>query len=466
MKVNSLEVGPIVGWTQDESCRIWGRGNKGQDDEYCFGVARIREKGKRRYKPHSVCKMLPVFDYTGVVDFTDLTPDTEYEYEFGYLHKVAEPSDVQKLRNLDWSQADKGSFRTENTENARSTSFVFGSCRYLLKLFGGSFFDGRGDKVFRSISNQIANGHKTDFALMVGDQIYADDLNAAFPDKTIDEYFSRYRDVFGQENIRKLMANLPTYMILDDHEIRDNWSNDDRKANANLYAAAMHSYQCYQMVHGPAFKRNSSAEQSEVPDDIWYDFLAGSSAFFVLDTRTERTRRSEPPEMISITQMDSLKSWLSSEANTSKQKFIVSSVPMFPDGRRLNKDKWQGFDEQRCELLDYIRENQIRHVVFLSGDIHCSLSAQVKCSKDPEFVVTSVVSSSFFWPYPQGQASTYRLAGTLTESKGAIYTVENASQVYSKDNFTRIRVKDDQIRINVFDRKGGELTKKPIKYRI
>ena len=203
-----------------------------------------------------------------------------------------------------------------------------------------------------------------------------------------------------------------------------------------------------------------------MPDTIWYDYDSGSSAFFVLDTRTERTRLSIPPEMISRAQMDSLKTWLNAARNRKKPKFVVSSVPMFPDGHRLNEDKWQGYNEQRREILDFIRERNIRKVVFLSGDIHCSLSAQLKCAKDDDFVVTSIVSSSLFWPYPQGQASSYRLSGTLLESKGMVYTVENAGEVYSEDNFTRIRVRDDKLQLRVFDRKGKELTRDTLEYTI
>lgn len=466
MQINGLKTGPIVGWTQENKCRLWGRGEEGTVEKRCFGIARIRKSNTKNFGKPIICKMMPVFDYSGVVDFENLNPATKYDYQFGYLNKDTEPNKINLATAYDWSQASTGQFITENYESATETDFVFGSCRYLLKLFGGSFFDGRGDKVFRSINKQIAKGMKTDFMLMVGDQIYADDLNALFPDDTLEDFFSRYRDVFGQDHIREMMAVLPTYMILDDHEIRDNWSNDDRASHPHLYAAAMHAYQSYQMIHGPAFSRKRARNRSEVPDNIWFDFDSGSSSFFVLDTRTERTRKSHPPEMISRFQLDRLKTWLNSSRNRKKPKFVVSSVPMFPDGHRLDQDKWQGYDEQRKEILDFIRERNIRHVVFLSGDIHCSMSAQVKCAQDSDFVVTSVISSSLFWPYPQGQASSYRLSGTLTESAGAIYTIQNAGPVYSKDNFTRLNVKNDILSVRVYDRKGSELTKAILKYSI
>ncbi len=466
MKIFPLTLGPIVGWTQGSSCRVWGRGSEGKSEKRCFGIARYRKIGNTKFGKPQICKMRPAFDFTGVIDFEGLALGTRYEFQFGFLNRDVEQKDIDLSRDYDWSDATIGSFITDDENKADETNFVFGSCRYLLKLFGGSFFDKRGDKVFRSINRQISRGAKTDFMLMVGDQIYADDLNVFLPDQSLSEFFSRYQDVFGQEHVREMMANLPTYMILDDHEIKDNWSNDDRASHPHLYAAAMHAYQSYQMVHGPAFRPRNQGNRSEIPDRIWFDYKSGISAFFVLDTRTERTKSSLPPEMISRTQMNELKVWLNSAKNRTKPKFVVSSVPMFPDGHELNRDKWQGYDEQRREILDFIRERNIRKVVFLSGDIHCSLSAQLKCSNDDDFVVTSIVSSSLFWPYPQGQASSYKLSGTLTESNGVIYTVENANDVFSKDNFSRVNVKGDKLTLKVFDRKGKELSRKAIEYRI
>ena len=89
---------------------------------------------------------------------------------------------------------------------------------------------------------------------MAGDQIYADDLSFIAPDHQPDEFLSRYRKVFGQKHIRELMGRLPTYMTLDDHEISNDWDQDRVKDEADLFAAAMHAYECYQFVHGPGFQ--------------------------------------------------------------------------------------------------------------------------------------------------------------------------------------------------------------------
>ena len=61
---------------------------------------------------------------------------------------------------------------------------------------------------------------------MLGDQIYADlwgRHHGILRADTFEEFQERYRSAFETPNLRKLMQSLPTYMILDDHEIEDNW---------------------------------------------------------------------------------------------------------------------------------------------------------------------------------------------------------------------------------------------------
>src|SRR3546814_12029463 len=62
---------------------------------------------------------------------------------------------------------------------------------------------------------------------MAGDQIYADMLNRHVPlglADTFEEFQERYHTAFGSRNMRRLLSRVPTYMLLDDHEIEDNWT--------------------------------------------------------------------------------------------------------------------------------------------------------------------------------------------------------------------------------------------------
>ncbi|TAF52972.1 MAG: alkaline phosphatase family protein, partial [Oscillatoriales cyanobacterium] len=359
----------------------------------------------------------------------------------------------------DWSGVSTYTFRTASRDPNQMRSFVFGSCRYLLKLFGGTIWDDRGDKTFRAIADQIDAGIETDALLMLGDQIYADDLNAFDPDTQLSQFFARYRDHFTQPHQRSLMARIPTYMTLDDHEIEDNWphkaSHGDR---TTLYPVALHSYLTYQASHSPLFELNPEGTRiTGTPTKLWYSFRDGCCDFFITDTRTERQiDRRDRLQLISPQQMAALKAWLADGAEA--VKLIGSAVPFIPDGVDPSEDKWSGFLDQRDDLLDWIREHQIRRVVFLSGDVHCSLVASLSCEHDREFQVISLISSAFFWPYPDRQYTEFQTEGAIVTHTPTHYRVNVHTPIVREDNFTRVTASLLGLTVETFSRKGLPLT--------
>jgi len=252
VKVLPLDVGPIVGETTSNRVRLWGRAGYQPTPEgprRATGVVRVRSASGGGFSDPLFFPMNPNFDLTGVVVVGSLEARTEHQYEMGYYFSEAETSD------LDWTEASRSSFRTGTDDSGASRSFVMGSCRYLPRLFGGTWLDGRGDRLFGSILRQIDEGQRPlDALLMLGDQIYADDLGFLFPDRLLDDYLERYRQAFGQSNIRRLMSRVPTYMILDDHEIEDGWPQRATPKDYRVrYPAAIHAYQTYQASHSPLF---------------------------------------------------------------------------------------------------------------------------------------------------------------------------------------------------------------------
>ena len=94
------------------------------------------------------------------------------------------------------------------------------------------------------------------FVMMVGDQIYADMLNRHVPlglADTFEEFQERYHTAFGSLHMRRLLRQMPTYMILDDHEIEDNWTQDRilKAEHRRVFNLAIGAYRSYQWVHGP-----------------------------------------------------------------------------------------------------------------------------------------------------------------------------------------------------------------------
>ena len=402
-------------------------------------------------------KMNPNFDMTGVVRFEDLSPEIVYEYQMGWFFSDLDLTDLWPDFPLEWTDVDTIAFKTGATDPTRPRSFVFGSCRYLLRLFGRVWLDKRGDKTFRSVLEQIDAGVQTDQIVMSGDQIYADDLNILAPDETLDVYNERYRTVFSQAHIRQLMSRVPTYMTLDDHEIEDAWP-----ANATLrdwvvkYPAAIHAYVTYQASHGPLLEMVAPNKMVGVPRKLWYSFSDGCCDFFVTDTRTERYLGDGPGErrIISNHQMDALKNWLTD--GSGRVKFVVTAVPFFPDAElpQDRADKWGGFVWQRTQILDLIRRENVKRVVFLGGDLHLSTKSELVSPGAPGFKVLSIVSSPFYWPYPHAGWRDFQLTGQLDVTSDNVYEVVNSGPIQATDNFTRVSTDLDRLKLEVFSRKG------------
>jgi len=457
MKLRPLTVGPIVGETTPNRVRIWGRSEVallGNLPMRSFGAVRVRElKANAAWTAPRLFKMNPNFDMTGVGVIPQLTPETSYEYQVGHFFSDGEMKDA-KFVESDWSEASSGRFTTASDDPKAPRSIVVGSCRYLLKTFIGDFFDDRGDKTFRSIVGQIEDGNPVHQLLMIGDQIYADDLNALKPDKTVAQFFKRYRDAFGQRHIRKLMSLVPTYMTLDDHEIEDNWpAKATTQDQQTLYPNAMHAYQTYQLSHGPGIPVQGGS-LSGTPSRFWYTYSDGCTEVFVTDSRTERLVGNLPLDerrMLSNEQFEALKEWLGNGSGL--VKLVVTSVPFFPDvGDGENEDKWSGFPAQRAAILEIIGAKKIEPVVFLSGDVHASMTAVLTSQAGVR--VYSVVSSSFFWPYPHPSSKKFQTTGKIDGGKSGSFTISEVSDCFSDDNFTRLTISPKKMLVEVFERKG------------
>jgi alkaline phosphatase D len=474
--VKPVTVGPIVGHTTARTVRLWGRGAPPPlpASQRCYGVAQILEAGSTTPAQGRYFKLLPEDDYTGSVDFAGLEPGRTYAYRLGYFFSESQPQQLLSPTGVELQGASASAFRTVREPGSPELSFVFGSCRHpvpgLEELVNTGLPD-RGDRVFRTILDQIEGGMPTDLMLMVGDQIYADLASAS---QSFSQYCANYRRSFTSPNLRRLLSRVPTYMTLDDHEIADNWSMDrltdpklgdeKRAANRQRFLAAIEAYRCYQVVHGPALERKGEQGLTNLIDRYWYTFEAGPARFFVMDVRTERYHQAQPPEMISARQQQALQEWL--VADRGGLKFIVSPVPFFPDLRLAGwalgerNDKWAGFQHQRQRLLNFMRDEGVRRTVFLSGDIHLSMWTELKSLSRPEFRIHSILSSAFSAPAIVAPEFLLETKGLLDGQ--ADYALTRHGGYTAVSNFTRLTWKEPTLRVEIFDRKGKRLYEMPL----
>src|SRR5688572_4345095 len=142
MKLSSPSVGPIVGATSSSSVRIFLRGDlvlDGKRPKPGHAVLRIREEaaGKNaEYQPPRRFPLNPNFDMTAVIVLEGLKADVVYQYQAGWCFDA----DAAQNPDIDWSGATESTFKTAADDSERERTFAFGSCRYMLQLFGGSFF--------------------------------------------------------------------------------------------------------------------------------------------------------------------------------------------------------------------------------------------------------------------------------------------------------------------------------------
>ncbi|MCR9141039.1 MAG: alkaline phosphatase family protein [bacterium] len=501
-------LGPIIGHTTATSTRLWIRGDD-DSDERTIGVAALFLKNNKRPVSIRYFRLRREYDRTGCVDFTDLEADSQYRAIFGTLtmqtqdpHEVMQTEELFKLlpepkvwldelRALP-EESSVARFATMKAEAGGSLSFLFGSCRY-----PGIFAQQSklGDRIFRAVADHIyTDAGPARFFLMIGDQIYADlwgRHQAILRADTFEEFQERYRSAFETPNLRKLMQSLPTYMLLDDHEIEDNWhqSRIHIPEKRLLFNTAIAAYRSYQWLHSP---RNFG-------DRLYYSFECQGYPFFALDVRTQRIsveKKFEDNHLLGYPakdspyprkpdesafpkypgQIDQLCRWLieAQETHGNRPKFIVSPGVFVPntvenvhDPRA--GDSWSAFPATRRTLLATIVENNIQNVVFLCGDVHCSIVAEMSFHSKGEVLpikAYSITSSAFYWPFPfsDGDPNTFVHNSALEDDDfefGDCTMRYTCSLFEQEDNFTRIDVDETALTVSVIDRKGELRSKHP-----
>ncbi|CAM5568378.1 phosphodiesterase/alkaline phosphatase D [Streptomyces pilosus] len=246
---------------------------------------------------------------------------------------------------------------------------------------------------------------------------------------TLADYRLRHGTYKTDPDLQALHAAAPVVAIWDDHEIaNDTWSggaeNHTEGAEgtwAARQAAAKQAYFEWMPVRpalaGTTYRR------------LRFGRLADLS---LLDLRSFRSQQVSPGDgdvddpdrtLTGRAQLDWLKSGLTASDTTWRlvgtsvmiSPFAVGSLPasvlkplakllgLPQEGLAVNTDQWDGYTDDRRELLTHLRAHAVRNTVFLTGDIHMAWANDVPVnagtyplspSAATEFVVTSVTSDN------------------------------------------------------------------------
>lgn len=260
-----------------------------------------------------------------------------------------------------------------------------------------------------ALLDRAAPGTTPEFLLLMGDQIYADATAGLFDPTNLDDRYVRpYEKLFGNGAVKSVLRRLPAFMMLDDHEITDNWERDaDGERVDRSLDAGRQSYFKYERT-------------MLAPGDAhaWFSFVAGGLAFFMADTRSEREARAPSTvaqaRIMGRRQWAELRLWLRRQQRepAGKPKFIVTASIVAPRRLRaahggdpahcLRSDAWDGYPASLHALLAFIARRQIQNVVFLSGDEHISLDATISVTPPgmPALAIRSIHSSGLYSPFP------------------------------------------------------------------
>lgn len=447
-------VGPIVGHTTTDHARIFLRGDHG--NSRVFAAIRHRRRGDTRWSKGHFVQLEAYRDMSDVIVLNGLQPDTTYEYQAGWFSPLSPTHTVESIQELplQWPR-NTYSLRTPAAGTDAPRAYIVGSCRYLRIAANTPLLPALGDRTFAGINRIVEQADPPISAvLMTGDQVYLDDLNVIGPDRTYKNILLRYRTVLAQPHIRTLMSGTPTYMMLDDHEIEDNWPARKTVNDDVLYANAMSAYELYQASHGPAHELSSDGTVDKSLTRYWYTFAHGDIHWFVTDSRTQRNLSANDRRILDEKQEQVLLEWLVN--SPARVKLVVTSVMFFPDRKRDDGDAWQAFPAQRLRLLETIRRRRLRNVVFVSGDVHGSMTSRLRHSEDPDFEVNTIVSSPFYNSklLPFAKAKDFIFRSPMARTDSGEYRYELTSPVVSQDNFARLQITTQSLLVTFHDRDG------------
>lgn len=438
MEDRKLRLGPIVGHTDDSSATIW----------ICV------EDDASNYK-------LAVSEQRKTFGFTSTEGSKK---EFGTAIAVADGLRSNYLYNYRIFRRDRpvldsgGSFSTmPKTTEKEDIPFVFLSC-------SDNEHIGQWNTLYKYI--QI---NKPRFLLMLGDVLYVDGnsirsnegwknvWSAYFNGEIREEdrkqaIAQKYIHNWSREPIRTIMANIPIYMMWDDHDIRDGWGSrpPDSPTLAEKYPKGTNlfnefdkffkdlreTYWHFQMSHNSRVEKYEEDSRTAMP----YSIRCGRLMVLVLDSRGARDIWREDFPILGEEQWTFLNETLDNLEEDIDAIAIATTAPIagvrrlpgrassaikdvrwFKNGKESKlrnhviwrkgtgdiyddyRDQWShelSRNEQK-KLISKIKDcrninrsnSNARKLIFLGGDLHCGSVHEIRMWKY-KLRIPLIVSSS------------------------------------------------------------------------
>jgi hypothetical protein len=364
-----LLLGPIVGHTDDTSTRIW---IQVADDPSLYEL-RIHGRGRTPFVGTE--GDAPEFG-TALAIASGLRADCAYGYQVLRLGRVVRGA--------------HGSFRTMPSPGSFApVSFVVASCSDQVE-----------PGAWPQLEDFVEKANPR-FLLLIGDQIYMDQSDdgdvwekqlSAAPNVRRQAMAAKYAANWGRDAPANILASVPTYMLWDDHDIRNGWGSlaPDSPTLGALYPrgaklAQRHNaffedardvYWHFQMCHNPLAGsvagfpnpvqgRPGAGERVAMP----YIFRCGRFAVLVLDSRGARDLWRDSYPVLGEAQWNFIDSAIAQLPPDVDGLVVVTSTPIAsvsPDGQM------QFVLGSRTDDVDFLERGDaagIRSLIEGTGDI-------------------------------------------------------------------------------------------------
>lgn len=223
--------------------------------------------------------------------------------------------------------------------------------------------DARGGEIFSGFSNHrvfdVIRGEDPLFFIHLGD-IHYDDIGS----QDVADHVEGYRQVLGARRQARLYREVPLVYTWDDHDYCGNASDGRSPGRRAARLAYQRCVPHYPLVEG----------LGDVA--IYQAFTVGRVRFLLTDSRSERTRRTQPDDAAKSILGARQKQWLKDELLDGRDRFPllvwVNPVPWIgdPEEEGDDTDAWFSYSTERQELGSFIEANGIRNVLMLCADAH------------------------------------------------------------------------------------------------
>jgi len=430
----NLAAGPMAGHRDARSTLIWLQA----DGRATARLEYWQEGDDRRRRATAPVRLAAATDFAAQFAIGDLAPGTTYRYRVlldGREARVPEPLSFRTEALWMWQ---KHASSAAQGHAPRDFRVAFGSCAYV----NDPPFDrssrpsgpyGGGYAIFDSIARS-----KPDMMLWLGDNIYLRDADVGSPAGIAE----RYRHDRALPELQALLRTGNHYAIWDDHDFGPNDAN------------ASYTYKGDSLEVFRRYWPNGAGGMPGVPG-IFRVVSHYDVDFFLLDGRFNRDADAAQglagKSMLGAAQLRWLKNALL--ASTASFRIIVAGNQMLkPVPPRV--EGWSNFPDERREFLDWLADNRVPGVLFLSGDRHHTVLSRLPREN----------------AYPLHDFTCSPLtAGAHAPSRGEDMAAAEQGTLVARRNFCTLDVSgawaDRTLTLRSFDAEGGELWRRDLSVR-